>query len=68
MEKIRLITFYRRELERVNRFDILRTAEENQSILTQTIKLKQKLIEEGFDNIGVINSANGAYLFFRLQV
>ena len=40
------------------------TAEENQSILTQTIKLKQKLIEEGFDNIGVINSANGAYLFF----
>lgn len=40
------------------------TAEENQQILTQVIKLRKELLNEGFSNIGVINSANGAYLFF----
>lgn len=64
MEKIRLINFYRRELERVNRFDILRTADENQRLAydidgeyseEQRIRYAINAIESNYHNCGADN-------------
>ena len=43
------------------------TAKENQEILNATLELRSNLLNEGFSNIGVINSGNGAYLVFNFN-
>lgn len=40
------------------------TKKENQQILKEAEALRAELLKEGFDNIGLINSGNGAYLVF----
>lgn len=40
------------------------TKEENQEVLKEANALRTELLNEGFDNIGLINSGNGAYLIF----
>jgi len=40
------------------------TKEENQAILQEASALRMELLDNGFDNIGLINSGNGAYLIF----
>lgn len=40
------------------------TKEENQQVLKEADALRKELLKEGFDNIGLINSGNGAYLVF----
>lgn len=43
------------------------TKKENQEILKEAGSLRTKLLNEGFDNIGLINSGNGAYLLFPFK-
>lgn len=52
--------------EAVNGINVKRnlTKEENRKILKEASALRAKLLNEGFDNIGLINSGNGAYLLF----
>ena len=40
------------------------TKEENQQIVKEVDAVRMELLRDGFDNIGLINSGNGAYLVF----
>lgn len=43
------------------------TVKENQAVLDDAMAVKKELLDNGFDNIGVINSGNGAYLVFPFR-
>lgn len=40
------------------------TVAENQAVVDEAAALRTELLNDGFTNIGLINSGNGAYLFF----
>ena len=74
-ENIKKLQYFILDIDPVNKKQIVNgkkvyrnlTAEENQTIVDAALALREELIKEGFTNIGVINSGNGAYLVFNFK-
>lgn len=74
-ENIEKLRYFILDIDPVNNIEVVDgkkvkrnlTAKENQEILNATLELRSNLLNEGFSNIGVINSGNGAYLVFNFN-